>query len=72
MDSIADDGAFDFEELPWGALGRSVTLGCVSLCSQFVMHVLNTTTVHNEERYTSAVTHRETGVGLITVSNHTR
>jgi hypothetical protein len=57
---------------PWGQLGRTATLGAVSLVSKFVLNVLNTTTVDNLEAFRWHVEQRPQGVGLITVSNHTR
>lgn len=74
MDSVIDDPdlPLDYEASPWGAFGRSLTLGFVSLCSKFVMHVMNTTSVHNGEVYIKTTTQRDAEIGLITVSNHTR
>lgn len=57
---------------PWGELGRSATLGLVSLFSKFLLQVLNNTRVHGLDRFRAEVLEREEGVGLITVSNHTR
>eukprot|EP00210_Caulerpa_lentillifera_P006325 g6041.t1 len=73
MDSVVDDPdlPMDYETSPWGSFGRSLTLGFVSLCSKFVMQVMNTTSVHNGEIYIKATTQRDRGLGLITVSNHT-
>lgn len=71
MDSIVDD-VEGFEEMPWGSVGRALTLGFVCLCNKFVMHVLNKTTCVHKEIYTEAVMQREKDVGLVTVSNHTR
>ena len=57
---------------PWGDIGRSATLGIVSLFSKFVLRVLNTTDVDNLDQFHKEVLHRPEGVGLITVCNHTR
>lgn len=57
---------------PWGELGRSATLGLVSLVSKFLLQVLNNTRVHGLDCFRAEVLEREEGVGLITVSNHTR
>lgn len=71
MDSLLD---YDAEYLrpPWGKYGRDLTLGLVSLASKFVMQVLNTTRVLNHDVYTNLVFNRPAGVGLLTISNHTR
>lgn len=57
---------------PWGALGRSATLGVVSAYAKLLLRVLNTTEVDGLDRFHDAVLHRPEGVGLITVCNHTR
>jgi hypothetical protein len=71
MDSLLD---FDQEylEAPWGPYGRDLTLGIVSLASKFILQVLNRTKVINHETYTDLVRNRPEGVGLLTISNHTR
>jgi monolysocardiolipin acyltransferase len=56
---------------PWGDLGRSATLGIVSLFSKFLLRVLNTTNVNNLPTFHDHVLNRPENVGLITVSNHT-
>jgi len=56
---------------PWGEIGRSATLGIVSLCSKFLLRVLNTTNVDNLATFHDQVLNRPDHVGLITVSNHT-
>lgn len=57
---------------PWGEVGRSATLGVVSLFSKFLLRVLNTTTIDNLDRFHREVLDRPEGLGLITVCNHTR
>jgi hypothetical protein len=71
MDSLLD---FDQEYLgpPWGPYGRDVTLGIVSLASKFILQVLNRTKVLNHDTYKDLVRNRPQGVGLLTISNHTR
>eukprot|EP00882_Tetradesmus_deserticola_P034280 GHRQ01039280.1.p1 GENE.GHRQ01039280.1~~GHRQ01039280.1.p1 ORF type:complete len:151 (-),score=9.98 GHRQ01039280.1:36-488(-) len=71
MDSLLD---FDQEYLgpPWGPYGRDLTLGFVSLASKFIMQVLNSTKVLNHNTYQELVLNRPQGVGLLTISNHTR
>jgi hypothetical protein len=64
--------SLDLTEAPWGELGRSATLTGVALFSKFVLNVLNRTTIVNEEEFLRQITQRPEGVGLITVSNHTR
>ncbi len=77
MDSLLEpeDALFAQRALaaPWGELGRSWTLGLVSLLSKFWLHVLNDFRV--EEGLDTFYQHtmaREEGRGLITVCNHTR
>ena len=77
MDSLLEpeDALFAQRALaaPWGELGRSWTLGVVSLLSKFWLHVLNDFRV--EEGLDTFYQHtmaREEGQGLITVCNHTR
>lgn len=72
MDSVVDLESTDFSEIPWGTFGRTITLGLVSLFGKTVLNVMNTTKVVNEETMHDATMHRAKGVGLITVSNHTR
>lgn len=57
---------------PWGDLGRSATLGIVSLVSKLVLQVLNTSVSDGLDKFRDAVLDRPKGIGLITVSNHTR
>jgi monolysocardiolipin acyltransferase len=59
-------------EAPWGAYGRSVTLGVVALGSKFVLNIWNTTYIEGIEAFRQQVLKRPEGVGLITVCNHTR
>lgn len=56
---------------PWGAWGRSATLGFVSLISKFVLTGLNKMAITNIESFVDQATLRPEHVGLITVSNHT-
>jgi hypothetical protein len=71
MDSLLD---FDQEYLdaPWGPYGRDLTLGIVSLASKFILQVLNSTKVLNHDTYKDLVHNRPEGLGLLTISNHTR
>lgn len=57
---------------PWGPWGRSATLGVVSGLSKLVLQALNTTVVHNWDRWEAALLQRRPGTGLLTVCNHTR
>ena len=57
---------------PWGDLGRSATLGLVSLVSKFVLRVMNTTEADDLQTFQEHILDRKPGLGLITVSNHTR
>ena len=57
---------------PWGELGRAATLGFISATAKLFLYVLNTTELRNIEELHRAVHGRLPGVGLITVSNHTR
>jgi hypothetical protein len=73
------DGLLDFDAdyrraltAPWGPYGRDLTLGVVALASKFLLQVLNSTTVLGHDTYTDLVYKRPPGVGLLTVSNHTR
>ena len=73
MDDIAGLGPDDeITSPPWGEMGRVVTLGLVSLFSKAVLTVANTTEVKNQEVFDEHVMRREAGVGLLSVSNHTR
>jgi monolysocardiolipin acyltransferase len=77
MDSVVDPpdlAAYEDEALrpPWGQLGRSATLGVVSLFAKFVLRVLNSTTVDGMDAFQEHVMQRPQGQGLVTVSNHTR
>jgi monolysocardiolipin acyltransferase len=71
MDSLLD---YDQELLapPWGSLGRDAVLGAVATVTKLLLNVLNTTRAINHETYLDLVMHRPPGVGLLTVSNHTR
>mmetsp|Transcript_23392 Transcript_23392/g.64909 ORF Transcript_23392/g.64909 Transcript_23392/m.64909 type:complete len:282 (-) Transcript_23392:199-1044(-) len=72
MDDIA--GLKPHEEItspPWGEIGRSFTLGVVSLFSKTLLNVANATEIHNEERIKQYITERDRGSGLLTVCNHT-
>jgi hypothetical protein len=70
------DGLLDFDQEylgpPWGPYGRDVTLGIVSLATKFILQVLNRTKVLNHDTYKELVHNRPQGVGLLTISNHTR
>ena len=57
---------------PWGAFGRALTLGLISATGKLYLSLLNTTELHNVEVLHRSVDDRPAGVGLITVSNHTR
>lgn len=66
-----DVGTFkDYTDAPWGAYGRSATLGIVSIFGKLVMHVMNRSHVDNQDGLMDAVLRREKDLGLITVSNH--
>lgn len=74
MDSLVDvEDAFSQQALsaPWGEVGRSATLGVVSLFSKLVLAVLNDFSVEGRDRLMQQVEAREEGRGLITVCNHT-
>jgi len=62
----------EYLRAPWGELGRSATLGVVALVGKFVLIMMNSTSVENIDRFKKEVLEREEGIGLITVSNHTR
>lgn len=72
MDSL-DEAKFDIAitSPPWGQLGRAFTLGMVSGLGKLLLQVLNTTTVNNHQTWLQTVMHRDPGVGLITICNHT-
>jgi monolysocardiolipin acyltransferase len=57
---------------PWGALGRSVTLGVVSTFARLVLTGLNKTDIINQEALIGAIENRKNGAGVLTVCNHTR
>lgn len=71
MDSLLD---YDQDLLapPWGPLGRDAVLGVVASASKLLLNLLNTTTVQHHQRYVDLVMQRPPGVGLLTISNHTR
>lgn len=71
MDSLLD---FDQELLapPWGSLGRDAVLGAVAGVTKLLLNVLNSTRAINHDTYLDLVMHRPPGVGLLTISNHTR
>ncbi|CAG9466934.1 unnamed protein product [Pedinophyceae sp. YPF-701] len=58
-------------EPPWGPLGRSFTLGIVSLAARLTLRVANSWHITNDEELRRAAEAREPGRGLVTVSNHT-
>lgn len=72
MDTAVEPDLEDYTAPPWGELGRSATLAAVALVSKFVLKVMNNTRIENQEAYLQQVMDRPKGVGLITVSNHTR
>ena len=57
---------------PWGQVGRSFTLGIISLGSKCLLQALNTFTVTSHDTFLDSVVKRADGVGLLTISNHTR
>lgn len=57
---------------PWGEFGRVFTLAVVSLTGKFVLNWWNTTKTTNQSTLLELLQQRDKGVGLITVSNHTR
>ena len=57
---------------PWGEFGRVFTLAVVSLTGKFVLNWWNTTKIANQSTLLELLQQRDKGVGLITVSNHTR
>lgn len=62
----------DFISAPWGPFGRDLTLGVVSLASKLVMQLLNTTHIINHDAYLDLIYNRPSGLGLLTICNHTR
>lgn len=62
----------EYLRAPWGDLGRSVTLGVVSLAGKFILTIMNTIHVDGLDSFTQHVTHRNPDNGLLTVCNHTR
>lgn len=72
MDATVDVSDLEFTEAPWGELGRSATLAAVSLVSKFILKVMNDFRTENNDTFLELITQRPEGVGLITVSNHTR
>ena len=57
---------------PWGEIGRVIILAAVSLTGKFVLNWWNTTEIKNQSTFLQHLQHRQQGLGLITVSNHTR
>ena len=57
-------------ESPWGPYGRAATFAAVSAFSKLLLDVLNTTTCAGCDAFERAVTSREAGRPLVTVSNH--
>lgn len=57
---------------PWGEFGRVFTLAIVSLTGKFVLNWWNSTKISNHSTLLDLLYHRDKGLGLITVSNHTR
>ncbi len=57
---------------PWGEIGRVITLAAVSLTGKFVLNCWNSTEIKNQSTFLQHLQHRQQGLGLITVSNHTR
>ena len=57
---------------PWGEFGRVFTLAIVSLTGKFVLGWLNSTKITNQSTLLDLLQQRDKGLGLITVSNHTR
>lgn len=56
---------------PWGEIGRVITLAVVSLTGKLVLNWWNTTDIKNQSTFLQHLQHRQQGLGLITVSNHT-
>ena len=57
-------------ESPWGPYGRAATFAAVSAFGKLLLDVLNTTTCSGCDAFERAVTSREAGRPLVTVSNH--
>ena len=57
-------------ESPWGPFGRAATFAAVSAFGKLLLDVLNTTTCSGCDAFERAVTSREAGRPLVTVSNH--
>lgn len=57
---------------PWGEFGRVFTLAIVSLTGKFVLNWWNSTKISNQSTLLKLLQQRDKGLGLITVSNHTR
>ena len=57
-------------ESPWGPFGRAATFAAVSAFSKLLLDVLNSTTCTGCDAFERAVTSREAGRPLVTVSNH--
>lgn len=57
-------------ESPWGVCGRAATFAAVSGFGKLLLDVLNTTTCTGCDAFERAVTSREPGRPLVTVSNH--
>lgn len=72
MDTVFEPDELLREHLdsPWGELGRSATLAVISLVGKFVINVMNTSVFENKDRLLDAVMARQSGIGLITVANH--
>jgi len=70
------DGLLDYDQdllaPPWGPIGRDLVLGAVAAVTKLLLNVLNSTRVINHDTYTDLVCSRPPGVGLLTISNHTR
>ena len=71
MDSLLEHDQ-DILAPPWGFLGRDCVLGLVATASKLLLNMLNTTRVINHNTFRDLVMHRPPGVGLLTISNHTR
>lgn len=74
MDAICETDPLEGvpTDAPWGHFGRNLTLGLVAIGSKFLLNVLNTTKINNQDRTERAVSERPSGTGLLTVCNHTR
>lgn len=71
MDSIVEL-EHELTRPPWGAAGRALTLGLVSGFAKVMLTMVNSMTVENKDTLLKHVMERPPGVGLVTVSNHTR